>query len=371
MEEVKSDSFNSSVDFYSTHAMPDDDQAPFPWHLGVFDAHCHPTDTLKSLGEIPAMKTRVLTVMATRYQDQDLVANAASAHPFDTEQLAASGQTSHRASILPSYGWHPWFSHHLFNSALYSDNETLSSDQKEKHYGSVLTPAPDTEFIASLPSPISMDSHLASCRGNLVTHSHALVGEIGLDRAFRLPSPWTEDAVAERDSGLTPGGREGRRLSPYRVSLDHQRYVLQAQLRLAGELKRAVSVHGVQCHGLLYDALAATWKEGLSPDRICLHSYSGPAEGVKRYVQRGVPSKVYFSFSVAVNWSPTPGRTEEVVRAVPDDRVLVESDLHVAGSRMDEMLEEVVRRICALKEWELEAGVRRLAQNYREFVVGK
>lgn len=286
---------------------------------------------------------------------------------------------------------------------------TLDTEQKAAHYRTVLTPPPSDAFITSLPDPRSLDDFLSTTKQHLAEHPLALSGEIGLDKGFRLPEAW--DDGRDRDEGLTPGGREGRRLSPHKVTMEHQRAVLAAQLKLAGEMGRAVSVHGVQAAGLLYETLAGSWKgherevvgrrrkkmveleadvakfpeqedevEAGGPEakvearpfppRICLHSYSGPPETVRQYLHRSIPADIFFSFSTAVNFSGESRKAEEAIKVVPDNMILVESDLHVAGERMDEMLEDVTRRICEIKGWSLEQGVKQLGKNWRHFVFG-
>ncbi|CAJ2502146.1 Uu.00g049990.m01.CDS01 [Anthostomella pinea] len=384
---------------------------------------------MASVPFIPHMKARVLTVMSTRSQDQDLVSEVALQNGLKDRDTALASSPSSQRRMVPSFGWHPWFSYQLYDDSVSNPTYDGTPSGKVAHYDEVLAPAPSTKdvsFSEGLPDPRPLSDFIKETRTRLEQHPLAIVGEIGLDKAFRLPQSWTAADEAQRDEGLTPGGREGRLLSPHRVKMAHQATVLQAQLRLAGELGRPVSVHGVQVHGVLYDTIAECWKghekEVLSkrqqrriaqgaedfseksksdhddedpqhdhhkgnlenarsgppkpdpkpyPPRICVHSYSGHVGMLKQYIHPSVPAKVYFSFSIAINWGAGGGeKTEEVIRAVPDDRILVESDLHTAGDRMDQLLEEICRKICQIKGWGLREGVERLGRNYREFIFG-
>ncbi|KAK0630615.1 hypothetical protein B0T17DRAFT_616246 [Bombardia bombarda] len=385
---------------------------------------------MSSTASIGAMRARVLTIMATRAQDQDLVASVAAERALKTRAglmgsaSAAIDPSSSQNSekVVPAFGWHPWFSYQL-----YDEDAGGAEPDKTNHYTAVLTPAPDAEFIASLPDPQSLNGFISKTRERLLAEPTALVGEVGLDRAFRLPWGWNGAQQSERDEKITPGGREGRTLSPYHVKMPHQVLVLKAQLRLAGELGRPVSVHGVQAHGVVFDALASLWKghekeviskrekklvakgaedfsssedeeddyddddEGWSgrkaavakkppppyqpkpfPPRICLHSFSGPPQMVSQYLNPAIPARMFFSFSMVVNLSTAGGESKfaDVIRACPDDQILVESDLHTAGEDMDHYLEQMCRRICDVKGWTLVEGLERLRKNYEEFIFG-
>ncbi|KAK3318329.1 hypothetical protein B0H66DRAFT_233314 [Apodospora peruviana] len=390
----------------SEKSVQTESQAPFPWHVGVCDAHCHPTDTMPSIASIGNMKARVLTIMATRSQDQTLVASVAADHAIQSRDILSDSAGPRGTKVVPAYGWHPWFSHQLYNDSAEAPTYALdntSESQKPRHYEAVLTPAPDAAFVASLPEPQPLSEFLAATRQRLLALPTAMVGEIGVDRAFRLPSGDVEQS--SRDENITPGGREGRMLSPYHVKMEHQLLVLKAQLRLAGEIGRPVSVHGVQAHGVLFDALASLWKgyekevisrrkkrlvaqgaEDFSsddedeneepytakpfPPRICLHSFSGPPQMLRQYLNPEIPATLFFSFSIGVNLGgpKSEAKFAEVIQACPDDKLLIESDLHTAGDQMDEQLEQIGRKVCEIKGWTLDEGLVRLRRNYEDFV---
>lgn len=60
----------------------------------LYDAHCHPTDTVESIPELERLKTAGLCIMATRQTDQHLVSETADTFP---------------EKIVPCFGFHPYY----------------------------------------------------------------------------------------------------------------------------------------------------------------------------------------------------------------------------------------------------------------------
>jgi Tat protein secretion system quality control protein TatD with DNase activity len=188
--------------------------------------------------------------------------------------------------------------------------------------------------------------------------------------------------------------------------MDHQKAILKAQFRLAGKFHRPVSVHSVQAHGVVFELLQEMWagheklskrqrKRRLSvngahaaemeddpddsdtpsplpyPPRICMHSYSGPPEPLRQFLNSSVPAEVYFSFSDLINFSSnSSAKAIEVIKVVPESRILIESDFHCAGKRMDDLLVRIVHRVCEIKGWSPKQGAEQLRRNWEKFVFG-
>tara|TARA_R110002096_G_scaffold4501_5_gene21058 strand:+ start:1143 stop:1934 length:792 start_codon:yes stop_codon:yes gene_type:complete len=122
----------------------------------------------------------------------------------------------------------------------------------------------------------------------LDSHPQAGIGEIGLDR-------WIEnyDTPTQED-------------------------VFLAQLELAAQQNRPVSIHCLRAWGRMLELLQAH----PLPDRgFLLHSYGGSAEMIDAFVDLGA----YFSFS-GYFLHPRKAKTREIFKHVPLHRLLIETD---------------------------------------------
>ena len=314
---------------------------PASLHSRLNDAHCHPTDHPHTLSKLDRSASGSLCAMSTRPDDQSLVVDFAAENPH---------------VVVPFYGYHPWYSHLFFISS-----ETA-------HYTSILKPCPPTDFLEHLPTPISWTQTLLELRKRLESNPRAQIGEIGMDKSFRLPTHLN-------------GERKG--LSPYKTSAEHQSRMFVDQVRLAMELSRAVSVHSVQCHGILFQLLQSLWSElpthATNPEattgihrkpRICIHSASIPPETLRQYISPSVPWRVYFSFSMAIN-SRYGRKLVELIWATPEDRILIESDWHSEGKMRRRQLVDIARVVIHVKQWDTNKGIDILERNFRAFVHGE
>lgn len=114
--------------------------------------------------------------------------------------------------------------------------------------------------MPGLSDPIPLDNVLQELRQNLEAFPNAMLGEVGLDRSFRIPYDY--DASPRKLSSLT-------------VPIAHQLVVLQAQIDLAVELGRNISLHSVKAHQATMELLASSKaKHGVQWNKISLDMHS-------------------------------------------------------------------------------------------------
>jgi Tat protein secretion system quality control protein TatD with DNase activity len=171
------------------------------------------------------------------------------------------------------------------------------------------------------------DTWLEDLERLLLQHPAAIVGEIGLCKMARF--------VRQHPDGKA-------------VALGIQRSVFKDQMLLAAKLRRPVSVHCVNQHGVFLEVLEeilSTTADNQGghhlqkfPTAIAMHSFTGTAHQINeilKFENRLSPLKpmFYFGFSHTVNHvmctsEKARRKGKEAVKAVPSDRLLAESDVH-------------------------------------------
>ncbi|ESK92701.1 dnase family scn1 [Moniliophthora roreri MCA 2997] len=312
----------------------------------VVDVHCHPTDSPVA-SEIMEALSITICAMGTRQEDQALVRDLATSYP---------------EKVVPCFGYHPWFSHRI----------TLKPNvPKEDHYRSLFSPSNDEEnqilevLLNVLPEPLTLEEVVSDVRRNLEAFPDAMLGEVGLDRSYRVAY----------DYFASP-----RKLTPFTIPVDHQLVILHAQINVAIELGRNISLHSVKSQQATMDLLSQLRiRHGAKFDRISLDMHScGFSPTMWKDIQRKY-SNVFLSLSTTINGRSPNHRV--LIDACTPDRILVESDFHDV-SECTERTWDIVKTIAEVKGWHIETEwaeegdgvqpgvVHTLERNWRSFKAG-
>ncbi|KAF9550507.1 hypothetical protein EC957_000181 [Mortierella hygrophila] len=109
--------------------------------------------------------------------------------------------------------------------------------------------------------------------------------------------------------------------------------------------------------------------EPVLPPRLCMHSYGGSVDMLKAFTKLDHPPEIYFSFSIVINGRLQERKLKELILAVPEDRLLIESDHH-SHNHVDQLLVEMVLKVAEIRNWSIEETVERTARNWHRFVYG-
>lgn len=199
-------------------------------------------------------------------------------------------------------------------------------------------------LLHALPEPRPLSAVIDEVRRNLTEFPTAMVGEVGVDRVFRVPV----------DFFVSP-----RVLTSFHIPLSHQLAVLRAHMELAVELGRNVSIHSVKAQQATIDLLwamkqkhGARWNE-ISVD---LHSCGFSAQSwldvevyteilliILNYIyQLSAAQKkhenTFLSLSTVINYKHANHRA--LIATCSPDRLLVESDYNDVN-------------MCTLQTWQM------------------
>lgn len=248
----------------------------------------------------------------------------------------------------------------------------MTQEESEKeandYYNGILKSSDKEEvadMINALDKPFTYDTWYNNLKQRLIDHPEALVGEVGVDRSARL----------------LPGGSiewHGNKPTNVQTSIEHQLAIFDIQCQLARELNRGISVHCVQGQGHLFTHLKSISgqfstrqlkKLKVIPNtlRMCLHSYGGAPATITQFSElKGF--EIFVSFSVGINARLTPAKKlMELIKTVPEDRLLIESDLN-SPLGMDECMIEITKIVAEAKGWTIKQVAEVTNRNWKRFV---
>ncbi|BGP54380.1 Cut9-interacting protein scn1 [Rhodotorula sphaerocarpa] len=268
----------------------------------LHDAHCHPSDDEHFQADtLREVKTGHLCTMSSSLQNQ---------------QVAEDVFEARRESVTPFFGLHPWFCHAIS----FEPPDRLPT--KEAHYTSIFPSSPDSSdphpslalLLPTLPDPVSIDIFVSELSFRLERFPTSQVGEIGLDKAFRIPNP--PHIAADKSNP---------RHSDLATPIAHQIRIVDAQVDVAIRYGRNISLHSVRTPQETVDMLKRFKEEkgeGWTKLHVCLHSFGGSPESAKQ-IQKAHPN-TFFSFATIIS-----GRSpsfHSLLRAIEPHRLLIESD---------------------------------------------
>ncbi|KAL6078834.1 Deoxyribonuclease TATDN3 [Balamuthia mandrillaris] len=228
--------------------------------------------------------------------------------PEDWAKVATLAQEN-PGKVIPAFGIHPWYAHR---------------------------------------APHDWEDRLRGCLSSV--SRCVMVGELGLDKAAKTP-----------DTG--------------QCEYEAQKGIFLRQMEIATELQLPVNVHCVRAFGDLFEFLRGGFapKQKIGggghhrfPPAIVLHSYGGTTGMLCSLLKlKEVGQRLYFSFSPVINLDRCPEeKTCAVIAQVPDDRLLLETDLDSAYEAEEELV-RMCRLVAKVKGWTEEETALRTTANAR------
>lgn len=109
--------------------------------------------------------------------------------------------------------------------------------------------------------------------------------------------------------------------------------------------------------------------EKVLPPRLCMHSYGGSVDMMRAFTKMDHPPEIFFSFSILINGRLQERKLQELISAVPEDRLLIESDHH-SHMLVDGLLMDMVKKVSEIRGWSIEETVQKTTRNWHRFVYG-